>query len=338
MGSKLIAAVIGLGVGESHISGYESHPRCQVKTLCDFNPSVLEKIAKRHPDKKLVKQANIIFEDPEIDIVSIASYDSFHAEQIIQCLKSGKHVFVEKPLCLHHQELGLIIECLHSKPNLQLSSNLILRKVPRFEELKNRIDSGELGQTFHFEGNYDYGRLQKLTEGWRGKDPNYSVTHGGAIHLIDLILWLSGKKIVNVHAFGNCIPTIDSVFNGNSLTTANLQLEDGATGQITSNYASVAPHHHKVSVYGTRGTFEQSHLGSAYFHSRDPDHSPERVDSAYPGTRKGDLLCNFVDSILGEAEPIITKEEVLGAMSVSLAIDKSIQTRQVEEVAYPLFK
>jgi len=149
---------------------------------------------------------------------------------------------------------------------------------------------------------------------------------------------LSGKKIVNVHAFGNCIPTIDSVFNGNSLTTANLQFEDGTTGQITSNYASVAPHHHKVSVYGTPGTFEQSHLGAAYFHSKDPDHSPERVDSVYPGTRKGDLLCNFVDSILGEAEPIITKEEVLGAMSVSLAIDNSIQTRQVEEVAYPLFK
>ncbi|MBT3637395.1 MAG: Gfo/Idh/MocA family oxidoreductase [Opitutae bacterium] len=338
MGSKLIAAVIGLGVGESHISGFEAHPRCQVKTLCDFNPSVLESNAQKYPEKKLVEKADRIFEDPEIDVVSIASYDSFHAEQIIQCLKSGKHVFVEKPLCLRHQELDLIVDALNSNPNLQLSSNLILRKAPRFEELKKKIGSGELGQPFHFEGNYDYGRLQKLTEGWRGNDPHYSVTHGGAIHLIDLILWLSGKKIVNVHAFGNRIPTIDSVFNGNSLTTANLQFEDGATGQITSNYASVAPHHHKVSVYGTRGTFEQSHLGAAYFHSRDSDYSPERVDSAYPGARKGDLLCNFIDSVLGEVEPIITKEEVLGAMSVSLAIDKSIQTRQVEEVGYPLLK
>ena len=97
MGSKLIAAVIGLEVGESHISGYESHPRCQVKTLCDCNPSVLESIAQRHPEKNLVDQAESIIEDPDVDIVSIASYDSFHAEQIIQCLNSGKHVFVENP-------------------------------------------------------------------------------------------------------------------------------------------------------------------------------------------------------------------------------------------------
>jgi len=47
--------------------------------------------------ENLVDQAESIFEDPELDIVSIASYDSFHAEQIIQCLNSGKHVFVENP-------------------------------------------------------------------------------------------------------------------------------------------------------------------------------------------------------------------------------------------------
>lgn len=334
MKDNLNAGVIGLGVGESHITGLQAHPRCKVSTICDLNEEVLQTVGQRYPSCQLTVNPLSILDDPNIDIVCIASYDDAHESQVLRALRNNKHVFVEKPLCLSGKELNNIADELNSKPHLSFSSNHILRKTPRFAELKERISSNLLGEIFHMEGSYDYGRLHKLTDGWRGQIPNYSVTLGGGIHVIDLMLWLSGKKVSSVFARGNNIATSISQFEGLSLTTSVLQFEDGSTGQITSNFASVAPHHHKLSLYGTSGTFEQSHCGANYYWSRDPLEDREEVSSDYPGATKGDLIMNFIDTIFSNDTPLVSKQEVLDAVSVCLAIDQSITSSTPQQVIY----
>ena len=331
---NLSAGVIGLGVGESHITGLQAHPRCKVSTICDLNEEVLKTVGRRYPSCQLTVDPLSILDDPNIDIVCIASYDDAHESQILRALRNNKHVFVEKPLCLSGKELNNIADELNSKPHLSFSSNHILRKTPRFVELRERISSNLLGEIFHMEGSYDYGRLHKLTDGWRGQIPNYSVTLGGGIHVIDLLLWLSGKKVSSVFARGNNIATSISQFKGLSLTTSVLQFEDGSTGQITSNFASIAPHHHKLSLYGTSGTFEQSHCGANYYWSRDPLENCEEVSSDYPGAAKGDLIMNFIDTIFSNNAPIVSKQEVLDTISVCLAIDRSITSSTPQKVIY----
>ena len=328
------AGVIGLGVGESHIIGLESHPNCQIKAICDINEIVLQKVGSRFPSCTLSTDPNLILNDPNIQLVCVASYDDVHEQQVVSALRNNKHVFVEKPLCLSSDELCNIAEELKMNPHLFLTSNLILRKTPRFIELHDRIATGRLGEIFHMEGSYDYGRLHKLTEGWRGRTPNYSVTLGGGIHLIDLMLWLSGKKVSSVSAVGNNLAASNSQFDGLSVTSSNIGFEDGSTAQITSNYASFTPHHHKLCIYGTNGTFEQSHLGAAYYWSRDPNEKSESVSSPYPGTSKGDLLFNFIDSILKKNLPLVSAQEVLDATSVALAIDQSIRSQSGQPVNY----
>ena len=76
--TKLRVGIIGLGVGESHIQGYEKHPSCEVVKICDFNEEVLHAVGNRHPQKTLTPDSKEITSDPEIDIVSIASYDNYH--------------------------------------------------------------------------------------------------------------------------------------------------------------------------------------------------------------------------------------------------------------------
>ena len=334
MKDNLNAGVIGLGVGESHITGLLAHPRCKVSTICDLNEEALQTVAQRYPSCQLTVDPLSILDDPNIDIVCIASYDDAHESQVLRALRNNKHVFVEKPFCLSGKELNKIADELNSKPHLSFSSNHILRKTPRFAELKERISYNLLGEIFHMEGSYDYGRLHKLTDGWRGQIPNYSVTLGGGIHVIDLMLWLSGKKVSSVFARGNNIATSISQFEGLSLTTSVLQFEDGSTGQITSNFASVAPHHHKLSLYGTSGTFEQSHCCANYYWSRDPLEDPEKVSSDYPCAAKGDLIMNFIDMIFSNDTPLVSKQEVLDAVSVCLAIDQSISSSTPQQVIY----
>ena len=324
--SSLRAGIIGLGVGQRHISGYSDNPNCEVVAICDINKSKLDEVAKSNPDLKLFTDPNELLADNSINIVSIASYDDSHCNQILNALDHNKHVFVEKPICLYRDEYNKIKTKLEIKKDLRLSANFVLRGIPRFVELKSRIITGMLGSLYYLEGDYDYGRLQKLTDGWRGDVKGYSVTHGGAIHLIDLLVWLTGRKIVEVFAYGNNISTKETKFIGNDLVTALLRFDNKIVAKVTANFGSVTSHFHKVSVYGTHGTFEQSQLGAAYSWSRDDQQILEYSEAAYPfsGVGRKNILSSFLKNLVEGTEPRITAEQILHVMNVSLAIDESI--------------
>ena len=88
------AAVIGLGVGECHIAGFEADRRCRVSALCDVDEERLADVGKRYPGRRMTTAANEILADPAIDVVSIASFDDDHYAQVMAALSHGKHVFV----------------------------------------------------------------------------------------------------------------------------------------------------------------------------------------------------------------------------------------------------
>ena len=85
----LRAAVVGLGVGERHIAGYERDPRCRVVALCDIDETRLAEVGARHPRCKLTSDPSEILTDPSIGVVSIASYDDAHYAQVMTALAQG---------------------------------------------------------------------------------------------------------------------------------------------------------------------------------------------------------------------------------------------------------
>ena len=330
----LKTGVIGLGVGERHIASYRSDPRCQVVALCDMNQDRLQEVGAKYPDCRLTLNAEDILTDPEIDVVSIASYDTYHCEQVVSAIRAGKHVFVEKPLCLHDEEFECIDVALLQNPNVQLSSNLILRRAPQFQLVKERIQSGDFGRLFYLEGDYNFGRIQKITEGWRGQIPFYSVSHGGAIHLIDLILWLSEGQVEKVLATGNQIATETTQFQYPDLVTALLKFEDGMTAKVSANFGCVCPHHHALMVYGTQGSFIHNYQGGAFYQSRDPRDPVEKVHLAYDSEKKRGVQQAFVAQILDGTPAEVSKVEVMNAMAVSLAVERSLRSNDWESVRY----
>lgn len=330
----LNAAIIGLGVGEKHIEGYNAHSSCHVTDICDLSQAKLSEVSARNPSCRTHTDPSDILNNPEIDIVSIASFDNHHANQIIQALDNGKHVFAEKPICLTEEELEKIVAALKRNPSLSFGSNLILRKTPRFLELKRLVDSGALGDIYHLSGSYDYGRLQKIHSGWRSEIPFYSVFHGGGIHLLDMAMWVTGYKPSKVFAVGNNISSHQTAFKGPDTISALMENVGGSTFSITSNYASVTPHHHTLSAYGTRGTFEQTHRGAAYMFSRSPDAKVTEDTSVYPGANKGDILPSFIDSVLTDSLPDITAQEVVDVMAVSISVEASLRANSPVCVNY----
>lgn len=326
------AAVIGLGVGERHIEGYEAHPGCQVVAICDIDSQKLEEVARRHPGLHATTDPSELLTDPDIDVVSIASYDDAHFEQIRLAFQSGKHVFAEKPLVLYEQEAVEVAAMLRERPELKLSTNVPLRLSPRFSEIRDLIASGGLGRLFHLEGDYDYGRRSKITDGWRGRIPYYSVVLGGAIHMVDLLRWMSGLQITEVvSATGNRIATEGTGFRHTDFVTATLRAEDDVVMKVNANLGCVSPHFHGVRIYGTEGTFVNGLPDGVLYR---PDAEP--VTSAYPGVAKGDLIPSFVESIASGAEPAVTAKDVFATLSVCMAIERALRDGGPVEVEYLL--
>lgn len=332
--TKLRAAIIGLGVGETHIAGYRRHPECRVVSLCDFDEAKQAYLKDKYPECSVVGSADAVLADPEIDIVSIASYDNYHHEQVCKAISNGKHVFVEKPLCLSAAEAANIRALLREKPQIKLSSNLILRMSPRFRLLKQMISEGKLGQVYRVEGAYNYGRLHKLTDGWRGKIDFYSVVYGGAVHLVDLLMWLVQDKVTEVAAYGTNVATRESGFEYDDMVVAILRFRNGIVGKVATDFGCVFPHFHELAIYGTEATFVNGRKEAFLYESRGASSNPKRIRAAYPGSQKGDLIKSFIDSILDGKRPEVTTEEVFETMSVCLAIEKAARTREGVKVTY----
>ncbi|MCB9721109.1 MAG: Gfo/Idh/MocA family oxidoreductase [Candidatus Omnitrophica bacterium] len=320
----LKVGVIGLGVGQAHVEAYDRHPQVNIFALCDLAEEKRAWALESYPEAGFTSSAEEILTDPRIDVVSICSYDDIHYEQIMLALEHNKHVFVEKPLCLKSEHARDIRRALDEKPHLKISSNLILRKCPRFIALREKILAGDFGELFCIEGDYNYGRLWKVTEGWRGQLEFYSIVLGGGVHIIDLFLWLTGSRVKEVTAYGNQIASRGTQFRYPDLVSAILQFENGMTGKLTVNYGCMQPHFHNLMIYGTGATYVNDLEYGRLYTSRDPLQPFTKMTQPYPGVHKGDLLDDFIAAIGEDREPQITKTDIFDAISICLAIEKSI--------------
>ena len=328
MKAPLGVGVIGLGVGMRLAEGFARDPRCRVAALCDPDATRLAEGLTIHPGATGHASAEALIDDPAVQVVAVASYDDAHAAQVLQALAAGKHVFAEKPLCLTTAEADAIHAALRATPNLVLTTNTVLRMSPRFRTLKQDVAAGLFGEVYYAEADYDYGRLTKLTEGWRGRIPGYSVMLGGGIHMADLLLWLLAAEPVEVCAMSANRVARRAGFDGDDLRIALVRFADGRIAKLGANFGCARPHFHRLALYGTDATFENRPGTADLWTSRDPAVPPRAVESAYPGTHKADLAPSFVDAILGVGPPVVDADDVFRALDLCLAIDQAVAERR----------
>ena len=329
---KLKIGVIGLGVGEQHVIGYQRIPNVEVTDICDIDPSVLKIVGDRNDVPNRHQDYKQITENPNIDVVSIASYDNCHAIQAISAFENGKHVMIEKPLALNRHEAEAILRAQQDSGRF-LSSNLVLRKSPRFQELKNWIAKGYFGEIVTIEGDYLHQILWKLTQGWRGEMEFYCVTYGGGIHMIDLMRWLLDEEIVEVCGMSNKKLTRGSKFNFDDTVTNLLKFKSGTVGRTTSNLGAQRPQIHGLSVYGTEKSFINDTPHAKLFHG-DNSEDIEIVKTNYPGIDKFGLLPDFISSIRNGDEPEVSAKDVFRVMDICFACYESLKAKKTVNVDY----
>ncbi len=335
MSAALGVAVAGLGVGAAHGRAYLATGKCRLGWLYDLDEDKARALAAELGAGKVARHFEEILEDPETQVVSIASYDDAHFGQVVAALEAGKHVFVEKPLCRGAGELDVIKRAWSRHGGrLKLGTNMVLRKAPLYAWIRENVRAGRFGRLYAFDGDYLYGRLGKITEGWRARVENYSVIEGGGIHLIDLMLWLTGERPESVYVTGNRIATENTPFRYPDYVAAHLRFASGLVGRVTANFGCVHPHQHVVRLFGTEGALVHDDAGARWHRTRDPARGASRVGFAALPAGKGVWIGDFVDSVLSDADLSSSTQESFDAISICAACDRSLKTGKEEEVLY----
>lgn len=182
---RVNVAVIGIrGQGMSHITEYSKLQNVSVAALCDIDSNLFdERIKKLFTDKGLPKPKKYIdlrklYEDKDIDAVSIVTPNHWHALASIWALQAGKHVSVEKPCCHNFFEGRKLVEAAE-KYKLIVQDGAEQRSNPCSKTMSQYLNSGNLGEVYMAKG---------LCYKWRdtiGKTPDEPVPVG-----VDYDLWL----------------------------------------------------------------------------------------------------------------------------------------------------
>jgi predicted dehydrogenase len=318
----LKVGVVGLGVGAQHVAGFDADERCEVVAVCDLDPQRLRDAVRERPGLAATQDFDELLNGFELDIVSIASYDDAHFEQALAAIRAGKHVFVEKPACRTSEEARRLSRALAEDPRLVLASNLVLRAAPLYRFAREQAAAGAFGELYAFDGDYLYGRLEKITTGWRGDVLDYSVMLGGGVHLVDLMLWITGERPTRATAMGNRISTAGTKYRYDDFVAATFEFPSGLVGRITANFGSVHTHQHVIRVFGTRATLIYDDAGPRIHRSRDPEVPPEPLDLAALPASKAELISDFVARVV-EGNTGQEQRE-LNVVSVCIAADRAL--------------
>ena len=324
--------IIGLGVGEKHIAGYQNIPKCKIKAVCDIDHKKLKEVADRNGITERYHDYRKITEDPEIEVISICSYDDVHTEQAVSALENGKHVMIEKPIAVSKEQADLLVSAYQSSNRL-MTSNLILRCCPRFKHIKDEIEAGNLGELFYMEGDYIHAVPEKIMEGWRGEISFYSLIFGGGVHMIDLIRWYADEEVESVCAMGSNKETRHTGYPFDDTNVLLLKFPSGLLAKVLVSLTPQHPKFHALKIYGNKATFE-NRLENGIIYRGNEVALQEIIEKPYPGMEKGDLLPNFIAAIREEEKLFVHAREVFNVMDICLAAQESRHTQQFVNVKY----
>jgi predicted dehydrogenase len=100
--------------------------------------------AKQYGIKKVYKEIDEVFDDPNVDIIYISTPHNTHINYLRKALKAGKHVLCEKSITLNSDELEEAIN-LAEENHVVLAEAMTLYHMPIYKKLKTLIDEGKLG-------------------------------------------------------------------------------------------------------------------------------------------------------------------------------------------------
>ena len=193
---KLKSALIGFGrMGEFYLEDMHGCGRYEVKYICDTSRKSREYAAAACPSAQIIEDENIIFDDPEIQVVVLAALADSRRSQIEKAIAAGKHIIAEKPIGMTPVDEWDSVRKVEES-GLVAGVNLYLRNSWYAKAIKEYIESGEIGELAIV-------RICHMTpglapgEGHEAEGPSF---HDCGMHYVDIARYLAGSEFKTMHS------------------------------------------------------------------------------------------------------------------------------------------
>ncbi|MEO4052553.1 Gfo/Idh/MocA family oxidoreductase [Solibacillus sp. CAU 1738] len=343
----LKVGVIGGGsISEFHIRPYVANKDADLIALCDQNAERLARMGETYNVANLYTNYEELLNNPEVDAVSICTWNNSHAEIAIKALEAGKHVLIEKPLSTTVQE-ALAVEAAVKKSGKLLQVGYVRRHASNIHVLKKFIDANELGELYYAKASC----LRRLGNpgGWFS---DISKSGGGplmdlGVHMVDICWYLMGKpKPVSV--VGNTYKRLgnrnhienlsfykaadyDASHNDvEDLANAMIRFENGASLVVDVSFTLQAVKDElSVKLYGEKGgaEIEPALAIVTEKHNTILNMTPQidQLGFDFAGAFQNEIN-HFVDCCVNKTECIAPVEDGVAVMKMLCAIYESAST------------
>lgn len=222
--------IAGLGIGSGMvIPGLERMPIAEVVAAADVRPEALEMFRHRYHGRAY-DSVQKLCEDPDVDVVWVATPNDLHCEHVVAAANQGKHIVCEKPMAVSVEQAQQMVDAAE-RNNVTLVLGHPTDLSPAIYEMTRFARSGELGRVIQM-GHWMY-------SDWLLKPrmpEEYDINRGGGViyrhgpHIVNTIRAIGGGMVRSVRAnWGAWMPERPAPGN----YSAFLEFEDGTPATIS---------------------------------------------------------------------------------------------------------
>lgn len=312
----------------------------KIMAVADIIPGLARQTAERFGIPYYFEDYHDLLAMQEINAVTVNTNTATHKAIAIDCIESGKHLYVEKPICLNAEELKELLKTArqHNTVFLGGSNGLLQRQMLFFRKM---IEQGMLGETYLVSvdrlssGNHEYG-----TGAPKGKHYTGISSHSGS-HNIEWALYLLGDpKPVSVQARG--------FFQQNPLTlssrmdqfdddscAASVNFDNGSLFLFKALRAAPGKDSYVLNIYGDKMSvtydvlkcYKQHSDDCIRFYENQPGGGTREIDPKLTcGHTHADMYAHFFRCIRNHEVPLSNGDRGLVTMRIIDAMEKSIQS------------
>jgi predicted dehydrogenase len=255
---KYNVGVIGYGwVATAHIPAINATSLGQVAAVYSSRELDSQELSNKYGGTiTAYNDLDEMLANPDIHAVSVCSYPYDHAKQVIAAAKAGKHLIIEKPLCLSLKDLRAMQKAIE-RSKVKTCVCFECRYSSQFVATKAVIDKGLLGKLHYGEVDYYhgigpwYGQFRWNTR----KDAGGSSLLTAGCHALDALLLCMGNDVTEVTSYDT--KSSNKIFAPYEYTTTSvtiLKFKNGAIGKCAAVVDCLQPYYFHTHLVGSEGS------------------------------------------------------------------------------------
>ena len=349
--STINVAVIGCGTiaNSAHIPSYQKDKRARITWFCDIIPERAEKARDDYGSGQVTTDYREVLADPEVQAISICTPNNVHAEIAIAGLEAGKDVLCEKPAARTYTEAERMLAA-QQRTGRTLNIGVVNRFNDAVNEIKQRIDAGELGNVYHV---YVSFRAHRSIPGLGGAFTTRDIAGGGAlidwgVHYLDIVMYCLGDpaaRTVSAETFsvlGRDIPNytyetmwagppvLDGIYDVDDSLTALVRTEGPVLTVMGAWAQNIGVGEAFIDFMGDKAGIRLQYGGGYTVYGAEDGKLTEEVVEAGTGDMFANEIASFLDCVeTGEQNAARIEQAVLTSRMMQAMYDSAEAHREV---------